>query len=237
MENRSISKLIRSLLSFAKEERIMTHEIAEKARVPIETVVEMVKRIAKQDLLKIENEEIVLSSEQRLNLALEAIRIGIDPESICKELDWQEFEKMASLFLRENGYLTIQNLHFTASGRKWEIDVLGLNNPMILAIDCKHWKRSWQKIATQNMVKAQIKRARLLAILLPELREKLKIHNWKLAEILPIILTLHDAPFKTFLSVPVVSIFRFQNFLLELHANIQSLNSIRIKIPAVTDWV
>ena len=230
------SKVLRSLLSFPKKEKMKTQKVAEKARVPIGTVIELIEKMAIKDLLRFDGDEIVMSSEQRLELALEALKMGIDPENVCKDLDWQEFERMATIFLRENDYNTVQNLRFNASGRKWEIDVLGLQNPMILAIDCKHWKRSWQKTATKNMVRAQIKRGRQLATLLPELREKLEILNWRRAKILPIILTLHDAPFKTFLGVPVVSIFRFQNFLSEFRANINSLNSISIKIPAVTDW-
>lgn len=225
------SMILTSILKLANNDGVGVQKISESARVSKGTVKNLVIELAGKNLLNFKDETIWSSGEQKLQLALEILKMEGDPESVCKCLNWSEFEGLTELVLKENDYTTVRNLRFKSEGKRVQIDVVGLYKPFILAIDCKHWKRSWRRAATKRVVEEQIRRVKKLGAVLHELKEKLKIKNWSIAKIVPIILTLSDTPFRIYLGVPVVPIFVVQDFLLELHANMPSLSVLTVKTP------
>jgi len=86
-------------------------------------------------------------------------------------------------------------------------------------------------MAMMKIVDAQLHRVEALANTLEKLKEKLGMKNWRRAELLPVILTLTEAPFRLYREVPVVPIFRFKSFIYELPDFIQSLavTSVRLE--------
>jgi len=107
--------------------------------------------------------------------------------------------------------------------RRYEIDILGFREPFMLSIDCKRWKRSWQRAATIRAIKAQVERTLALIQSLSSLKDNLKITDSENFGFLPLIVTLSDTPLRIYEKVPMVPIFHFQNFLNEMPAHTDKL--------------
>jgi len=224
-------QLLRALLKLTTKGSAEEKRVSEEARLPFKIAHAMLKELAKADLITFQNSNIELTSDQKVLLAIEAIKLGLDFEEASRHLGWREFENLAVLAFEANGYVTQKHLRFKGFDKWCEIDILGMRQPLILVVDCKHWKHGWQKMAMMKIVDAQLHRVEALANTLEKLKEKLGMKNWRRAELLPVILTLTEAPFRLYREVPVVPIFRFKSFIYELPDFIQSLavTSVRLE--------
>ncbi|HID17283.1 TPA: hypothetical protein EYP26_03225 [Candidatus Bathyarchaeota archaeon] len=140
-------------------------------------------------------------------------------EKVSKLLDWKEFERLSSSILEQNGYEPF--LHFVfrdeKTGKKHEIDVLGVKEFLILCLDCKSWRRGWYKSRISLAAKKQLERSEALGVELPSLARKLKLLGRRgKYKILPLVLTLADVPYRILEGSLVVPILRFKSFLYEL---------------------
>ncbi|MBS7644271.1 hypothetical protein KEJ26_06845 [Candidatus Bathyarchaeota archaeon] len=216
-------QLLRALLKSTMKGPTEERRLSEEARLPIKCTRAMLEELVKTELITLQNSIIALTSEQRVFLVVEAIKLGLDFEEACHYLGWREFENFTLLALEANGYTTRKHLRFKCLEKWYEIDVLGMRQPLILAIDCKHWKHGWQESAIIKIVDAQIHRVEALATTFKSLKETLGIKTWRRAQLLPVILTLTEAPFRLYHGVPVVPIFRFKSFICELPDFIQSI--------------
>jgi len=170
------------------------------------------------------------SREQRLALAVRALELGADVEDVCRFLDWDEFEQVAVLAFKANGYAVKKNFRFKAAGRRWEIDVVGLKEPLIVCADCKHWNRGWRKAATAKAVDAQIQRAEAFAGSIEKhVRQMPRIIEWQEILVVPIVISLMPAPFKFYRNVPVVPILQLQDFLDYMPAYVHEMKTFRGK--------
>jgi len=225
-------KALLSIVKLSAKGPTDVNQISEESKTSIEVVKNTLSDLTSKDLIETVHGKVTTSSRQRVDIAMMALREGADPESVCKYLGWTEFEEVAAIALEANRFFTKKHVHFRSTKGRFEIDVLGFLEPTIVSVDCKHWKRSWQRAATARMVEAQLLRTGELAKLLPELKEKLGISRWKKAKLMPVVLTLSDTPFKVHNGVPVVSVHRFQNFLSDLPSYEESLVTINIDLPS-----
>ncbi len=168
------------------------------------------------------------SERQRLSLAVLAVRGGADVERVCKALGWREFEDFVGFALDQNGFAVEKHFRFRGAGKRYEVDVVGLREPLMLSVECKHWKQSWKRGATMDIVRRQIERTRALAKSLPEPKDRLRIARWKEVKLIPIISTLSDAPLKIYEGVPVVPIFYFNSFLAEMNTCMNELTAFSV---------
>lgn len=171
--------------------------------------------LVRNQIINIQKGCLQISRDQRIQLAVYAIEKGADLEIVSRYLKWREFESLTALILEKNGYRTQKHFRFRHNKRGAEIDVLGFKEPVLLSVDCKHWKKCWQKSAIIKAVKAQVKRTYAFVQCIPVLKDKKLIMDWKKAKIIPILVTLSVTPFKLYENVPVIPIYHFQNFLLE----------------------
>lgn len=202
----------------------------DETRIPLDMIEEILNSLARENYIKIEDGVIKTSPEERINLAILAIKEGADIERVCKALGWKEFEDLVVIILEYNGFTAKKHFRFKSSERRYEIDALGLREPLILSVDCKHWQRSWQRAATIKAVEAQIKRTMALIQLFPNLKNRLKIDDWRKIEVLPLVLTLSETPLKTFRKVPIVPIYHFQNFLSEIQMHKDEMEVFELKV-------
>jgi hypothetical protein len=231
------SPKIRLFLSIIKLTSLNKHvtiqqlvdELGIQLKYHVSALKNRLKELGNEGYMDIDIESITASKRQRTNLALLAVREGADIENVCNVLGWKEFENIVYEILNFNGFYVKRNLVFRSAKRKYEIDVLGLKEDLILSIDCKHWKKSWQRTAIKKSVKAQIDRTMALTKLWPKLRGKLNIFLLEGMEVLPIIVTLFETPIKIFKNVPIVPIFYFQNFLNALHTRIEELKTFKVE--------
>lgn len=186
--------------------------ISQEAILHQDVVLKTLRRLADDRLIQLDEELIWISLTQRLDLAILALKKGVDVERVCQVLGWQEFEDLVALVLDTSGFSTQKHFRFKNRDRRFEIDVLGVKRPFVFLVECKHWTKSWQRSATMKIVEKQIERTEALVNSFQEVRGRLALDGWREAWLLPLILTLSETPLKTYKKVPVIPIFYFQNF-------------------------
>ncbi|MFH0749211.1 MAG: restriction endonuclease [Candidatus Bathyarchaeota archaeon] len=209
--------LLVSILRNSTNSVIETNVLSEETRIPLSIIKKNICGLIKEELVStIERGKIKISEKQRLNLAIFALQKGADLERVCQALGWKEFEDFVAFVLEQNNFKTIKHYRFKGVKRRYEIDVIGLKKPLLLSVECKHWKRSWRRAATISAIQTQIERTISLSQFLPEPRDRLGIAIWSEVEIIPLLLTLSNTPIKIFEGVPVIPIRFLNNFLNEM---------------------
>jgi hypothetical protein len=215
--------LLVSILKLSKFELVQENLVSRDAHIPSQICKDLLKKFCYEGLIQLKDGTVEASPNQRTKIAVQAIKLGADFERICNFLDWSEFENIAVAAFETNNFTVKRGLRFTASGRRWEIDILGIKQSLVACVDCKHWHRGWRRAAIMKAVEAQVKRTEALANAVPRLREKIGFPNWTDAVLIPIVLSLYPSPFKFYYKTPIVPILQLQDFLYELLAHIDQL--------------
>ena len=209
--------LLKSTLNCSVSTRFLANEI----RLPVRIVEKTLLSLAKNNLVtSINRKEVKVSEDQRLKLVIFTLKEGADVERVCSALGWKEFEDLVALILEHNGYRVSKHFRFKAPTRRYEIDVIGVEDPFVLSVECKHWKYSWRRAATIDAVKKQVERTKALAQYLPEPKDRLGIAKWEKTKYMPLVSTLPNTPVRAFNGVPVIPIFYLNSFLNEVEKHI-----------------
>ncbi len=217
--------LLISLLKLTKESPVLIKSIKEDAKLPTEVTLKLLEKLQTEDLLNLSSDLIEISGDNRLKLAVKAASLGADVEHISNLLCWQEFEAIAVLALRNNGFSVSKNVRFKHAGRKWEIDAVGCKKPLVICIDCKHGQRAISPSVLGKVSDAQAERAKALAEALPNVKLQLECTKWGKAQFVPAILSLVQGGFKFYDDIPIVPVLQLQDFLCQLPAYMYSLKS------------
>lgn len=215
-----------SLLKLTKEGPVLIENVNKDMKSNTNISAKLIKQLENEGLISKNSDFVEVDKDNRLKLAARAISLGADLEHVSSFLNWHEFEDITALALERNGYTTVLNMRFRKEGRRWEIDVVGCRNPLVLCIDCKHWQRSMNPSALRKIVKAQVKRTYALATTLPTPLIKVECVKWNKAKFIPIILSLIPGRLKFYDNVPVVSVLQLQDFLSQVPAYVESLKYI-----------
>jgi Holliday junction resolvase-like predicted endonuclease len=174
-------------------------------------------------LINLNGDLLEIAPNQRLQLAIEAVKQGADIEHTSKFLEWKEFENMAATAFEINYYVVKRNFHFKVNDKRWEIDLLACKQPMIACVDCKHWQHHWSKASITKTAEVQVERTKALAESLRDFTEKIGLNSWTRARLVPMVLSLVPSTFKFHDDTPIVPILQLQSFISELPAQITSL--------------
>ena len=147
--------LVISLLKLTKEGPVLIENVNKEARIPSAVAWELLEKLQNEDLIYLKPNGVEVDSNCRLKLAVKAASLGADVERISDLLCWQEFEEIAALALKNNGYTVKNNVRFKHEGKRWEIDVVGCKKPLVVCIDCKHWQRAIASSALRRIVDLQ----------------------------------------------------------------------------------
>jgi Holliday junction resolvase-like predicted endonuclease len=226
--------LVISVLRIANEGPVLTETVNKDARIPSETSSKLLRKLQNEGLIYLKEDSIDVDSKCRLKLALKAISLGADIEQVSNLLYWREFEEIAALALRNNGYNVQKNVRFKHSGRRWEIDVVGCKKPIVLCIDCKHWQRAIASSVLKRMAEEQTERTKALADSLPNVKLKLECTKWERAKFIPCLLSLIPSSFKFYDKVPVVPVLQIQDFISQLPAYVEAVKFIPKKFRVLT---
>lgn len=139
-------------------------------------------------------------SPERILTAMALVKTGATPESIASLMSWGEFEAFCAGILRASGYSVKSNIVITKPRR--QIDILAETPEFALCVDCKHWGKGLGPSELERIASEQVERTRIY-------KEKRAVK----LPILPVIVTLLDAPARLALGVPVVPIFALRDFL------------------------
>jgi hypothetical protein len=132
--------------------------------------------------------------------AVGLVQTGASPESVSSLMSWNQFEDFCARLLKAGGYEVKRNIVITKPRR--QIDIFAVSSSLALSVDCKHWERGFSYSALQRIAALQIERTSLY-----KRKSKLNI------PVLPVILTLLDAPTRLVGGVPVVPVFALRDFL------------------------
>ena len=215
--------LIISILKLTKNGSISKEIVKKDARVTSEIAEKIFKKLRSSSLVYLQNNFLEADSLQRLKLAVYAVQLGADLETVSSNLQWKEFEDMAAFALERNGYGVVRNLRLKHIGHRWEIDVVGFRKPMVLCVDCKHWHRGMYPSALKRIVEEQVTRTLALAEVSQSLAGKVEWASWSKAKFFPVVLSLTAGRFKFYNDVPIVPILQLQDFLNQLPAYANSL--------------
>lgn len=149
---------------------------------------------------------ILFSNEDKLKIAILAIKMGCDIEQISKKLTWKDFEALTSKILRLSGYKTA--IHVTFLKPRMEIDVVGLKSQFAITVDCKHWKHA--SISVLSLLYKKTNRQ----------DKNLAYKRSNISSAIPIILTLHSTKVRFINGTPIVPITEFISFLDGLEDNL-----------------
>ena len=215
--------LVISLLKLTKEGAVLIESVNKEARIPSTVALELLEKLQNENLIYLKPNSVEVDSTSRLKLAVKAASLGADVEHISDLLCWQEFEEIAAIALKNNGYVVQNNVRFKHGGRGWEIDVVGCKKPLVICIDCKHWQRAISSSALRRIVDLQSQRTLALADSLPNISLKLECSKWEKAKFIPAVLSLIPSAFKFYEKVPVVPVLQLQDFISQLPAYTDSL--------------
>ena len=215
--------LVISLLKLSKEGTVLIESVNKEARIPSSVTLKLLDKFQNENLIYLKPNSIEVDSNNRLKLAVKAASLGADIEHISDLLCWQEFEEIAALALKTNGYAVKNNVRFKYEDKRWEIDVVGCKKPLVICIDCKHWQRAISLSALHKIVDLQNQRTLALADSLPNITLKLESVKWEKAKFIPAVLSLIPSAYKFCQKVPVVPVLQLQDFICQLPAYTESL--------------
>jgi len=215
--------LIISILKLTRNGPILNKRVNKDARVPFAVAEKLLKKLQSAGLIYLQKNVVEADGLQRLKLAVHAMQLGADLESLSSFLRWQEFEEMATIALGRNGFSVKKNFRFKRGGKRWEIDIVGCKRPIALCIDCKHWHYGMHPSALRKIVEEQVERTLAFAESLISLSGKIECAAWERVRIVPAVLSLVTARFKFYDNVPIVAILQLQDFLSQLPAYADSL--------------
>ena len=215
--------LIMSLLKLTKDGPVLIEIVKKDSRITSDIAIKLLEKLQKECLIYLSNDKVEASNEGRLLLAVKAASLGMDVEQVSSFLPWQEFESIATLALKNNGYEIAKNVRFKHAGRRWEIDVVGCRKPLVVCVDCKHYHHGLSPSVMNKIADAQVERTRALAEALPNVALKVDCAKWIKAKFVPVVLSLLPASFKFCGNVPIVPVLQLQDFLSQLPAYAHSL--------------
>lgn len=217
-------RLLLGLLKSTREgKKIFVHDLPDMVRLPTQTVKGAVELLAKMGLLSCEGSAIEITRENRLNLALEGIKAGVDLERVCGSLSFSEFEDVGAEALRANGFKTFTRFVFRHTDRKYEIDLIGRRDSTTICVDCKHWRYGLFTSRLLNAVKKQISRTEALVKELDRYGGILAIPPDRKTIFLPLIVTLAESQTSMIEGVPIVSVLKLRSFLNEFDLYLDNL--------------
>ena len=205
--------------------------LRETVRVTDEAFTVFLDYLAEQGLVRAGEEALEATLEQRLEIAIRAVKAGADMERVSKALGWLEFEEMTAYTFEENWYNVRRRFRFNAEGRRWEIDVLATRKPLVVCVECKHWSNGLGSMTARRIVEIHLEKVRVLSENAAILVDKGMLRDWDRAVFVPMTLSLQPARNKIYRRIPVVSIFELPSFLNEFQGQMEWLASFPVDLP------
>ena len=224
-------EILLTLLEKTRDEPSTREELMEAIRITGDALNSFLASLLRNNAIGSEGEKITADLNQRLGLAVRAVRAGADFERVSKALGWLEFEEMAAYTFEENGFRVSRRFRFQAEGRRWEIDVLARRRPLVICAECKHWSKGLGNLTARRIVETHLEKVRVLSENAPRLMKRLGVGGWGEAVFVPVTLSLQPAMNRIYRRIPVVSVFELPSFLSEFEGQMEWLAKFSVEIP------
>ena len=229
LRNNETGKLILKLLeNTCDDEKTSIRDLASKARFSTQMTADVINRLSMQGLLLSKNETIIVNRVNRLQLAVEAVNNGMDWERICRTLGFREFEDITAEAFRANNLKVYSRFVFRHAGRRFEIDVVGQREHIIICADCKHWSRGMSTGQLIQAVKKQVERIQMLVKETQICKNKFNVTNESEILFIPIIITLGNPKNRMIKQVPIVPVLALRSFLAEFDLHLKNLTLFKL---------
>jgi hypothetical protein len=222
------SELLISLLKLTKDGPVLQELIKKESRLQADFVDELLRKLQSDGFIYLDAGVVEASSMQRLDLAVRALKSGVDVERVSDFLQWKEFEGIAAVAFESNGYVVMRNLHFKHGGHRWEIDIIGCKSSLVVCLDCKQWRHGLHRSA--KIAEQQAERTRALVMSLPNPAVKIECLSRGDAKFVPAVLSLTFDRLKFYKGVPIVPVLQLQDFLNQLPVYANSLLCLRASV-------
>jgi Holliday junction resolvase-like predicted endonuclease len=223
--------LLQQILEGTKEGALDLNETKKSLTITGETFNAIIDELHTGGYIDLDANKVSASLDQRLKLAVLAIKLGADFEKVSKVLGWLEFEELVAHVFRENGYNTLSRYRFKAEGRRWEIDVLAKSYPYIVCAECKHYTTSMGNSTARNIIETHIEKTEVLSKHIGDVAKKIGVQAWKNAILVPITLTLSPTKMNIYRRMPSVSAFMLPSFLSEFPGYLERMIHYPVNIP------
>ena len=147
--------------------------------------------------------------------AVALARLGGDLDLAARTLSWSDFEEFCAMVVAASGYQVRKNVRLRKPTR--QIDIVAESSSLVLAIDCKNWRRSAGTASLELAALAQIERTRMLVK---------KTGAAKGRAYLPVLLTVLDTQVRVLSGVPVVPLHGLKEFLASVSRFDESLSFV-----------
>jgi Holliday junction resolvase-like predicted endonuclease len=226
-----LREVIISVLKLSKDEPVLYELVKNDSRLPSKTLERLLQTLQKDGLVYLHDGFLQTSALQRLSLAVRALQLGADYERVSGFLEWKEFERLAAAALDMHGYTVKLNLRFRQGGRRWEMDIIGCRRPLVVCVDCKHWRRGLYPSKLRGVVDEQVKRTVAFSESLQNPAVRVECASWEETTFVPVVVSLVPTSFRFHDGTPVVPILQLQDFLAQLPMLSNSLRRINRAQP------
>jgi len=231
MEPNFLRHVIKAVLDETQTGQVDIGTLCEKLNASNGALSGALTRLGEEGLMTVTGDRLVLSRDNRLGLAVKAIELGADFQTVSRSLGWLEFEELAAYVFEMNGHSVYRRFRFQAEGRRWEMDVLALRRPYIVCAECKHWTRGMGNTTARGIVEAHAKKTEVFSRHLAALAKRIKAHRWGSATVVPVALTMSPTDMSIYRRVPSVSILALPSFLDEFGGQLERLIHYAVELP------
>ncbi|MBS7644750.1 MAG: nuclease-related domain-containing protein [Candidatus Bathyarchaeia archaeon] len=217
MKDPAFKAFLKALLELSIRRNITSvYELQSMAKIPREKAIIASRHLEEKGIISMVDDGIInLEDMDRIGLSLLAIEEGIDVEVAARHLSWRDFERFVGDASRAENFKVLNNIHLINKSRRHQIDLLAVREPLILSIDCKHWKFKLSPSKISKAAKAHVERTQALA---EHMGKRGSIEGLSLPDrrfyILPVIaLLMEPYNIKVVSEVPVVPLLKFRDFL------------------------
>jgi Holliday junction resolvase-like predicted endonuclease len=227
----TLRQILKTVLSGTQSGPLVVDKLKEELNVTGDAVEDALSHLQEEGLVTINEGSIELTRDNRLRLAVKAIELGADFQTVSQSLGWLEFEELAAHIFEMNGYSVHRRFRFQAEGRRWEIDVLALRSPYIVCAECKHWTKGIGNSTARGIIETHLEKTEVFSRHLNQLAKKIRAQRWSQATVVPVTLTLTPTDMNIYRRVPCVSILTLPSFLDEFGGQLERLAYHRVELP------
>src|SRR4030042_961519 len=108
MEPSFLRNVIKAILNETQVGQVDVGKLCEALNVSNGTLGEALARLGEEGLVTAKEGHLKLSRDNRLGLAVKAIELGADFQTVSQSLGWLEFEELAAYVFELNGYTVLR---------------------------------------------------------------------------------------------------------------------------------
>jgi len=228
---RAHRQVVKAILDNTQSGEASLDEVRGAVKVTSEAFDQTLESMALEGTITLACGAVRLSTEQRVRLAVKAVELGLDFQTVSNSLGWLEFEELAAHVFEVNGFAALRRYRFQAEGRRWEMDVLARRYPYIVCAECKHYTRGMGNSTARNIVETHLEKTEVFSRHLPGQAKKIGVHRWKDAVVVPITLTLSPTEMRIYRRMPSVSALALTSFLASFEGHLERMAHFRVELP------